>query len=79
MSDLIKRLDEYIEYATNVKRFADVAFYEELKARVVELEKVVDAVKSLNLDKVEGYMLLGKSYKQIIVEALNNLNQPDKG
>jgi hypothetical protein len=38
MNDLIKRLDEYIEYATSVKRLSDVAFYEELKEKLTEQE-----------------------------------------
>ncbi len=38
-------------------------------------DKVVDAVASLNLDKVEGYMLLGKSYKDIICEALKEYEE----
>ena len=48
---------------------------EELKARNEKLERVVVAVRSLNLDKVEGYMMLGKSYKDIIVEALNSIGE----
>lgn len=35
---LIRRLNEYIEYATKTKRFADVSFYEEL-IRYIENEK----------------------------------------
>ena len=41
-------------------------------------DDVIEAVKSLNLDKVEGYMLLGKSYKEIICEALQALKEGEK-
>lgn len=42
MSDIIKRLDEYIEYATNVKRFSDVGFYKELKEKLNDQESQLE-------------------------------------
>ena len=49
------------------------SYVEEQQKQIAKLNKVVEAVKSLNLDKVDGYMLLGKSYKEIICEALTEL------
>ena len=37
-TNLARRLEEYIEYAYNAKRFADVGFYEELINYIEPLE-----------------------------------------
>ena len=37
--ELIKRINEYVEYAANVKRFSDVAFYEDVKQYIETTER----------------------------------------
>ena len=41
---LIRRLEEYIEYAESTKRFADIGFYKEL---IEHIEKTTDALKRI--------------------------------
>jgi len=36
--NIIKGLDAYIEFANETKRFSDAGFYEDIKARIAELE-----------------------------------------
>lgn len=35
---ILQRLDDFIEFATTTRKFADVGFYEDTKAYIMELE-----------------------------------------
>jgi len=50
MDDLIKRLDEYIEYAEAIKRFSDVGFYKEIKEKLIEQESHLTHYRKVALD-----------------------------
>lgn len=39
--ELLKSLDNYIEYAHATKRFADVGFYEDLKDKLIEMDNEI--------------------------------------
>jgi len=43
MKDIHNRLDDYIEYATFTKRYADVVFYEDIKKHIDELTQQHEA------------------------------------
>ena len=49
IDSLIKRLDEYIEYAEALKRFADVAFYKEIQDELMKHYKIEGTAKAWEL------------------------------
>ena len=48
IDNIIKRLDEYIEYAESVKRFADVSFYKEIQCELMKYYKINGTVENLD-------------------------------
>ena len=51
---LLRRLKEYIEFCTAVKRFSDVGFYEALIAEITALNKEIKDLKNVNENKNKG-------------------------
>ena len=46
IDSLIKRLEEYIEYAEAVKRYADVSFYKELQNELIKHYKIKGTIEA---------------------------------
>lgn len=75
-----KWYDSFYKDVTTFRIYLKTAWYaakKEDKERIKELEsklaaanELAEAVASLNLNKIDGYMLLGKNYKEILSEAL---------
>ena len=50
---IVERLDDFIEFATACKRFADVGFYNDVKAYIKQLEQRLEIDPAHSIDGIE--------------------------
>ena len=83
MSDLMKSVDAYIEFAEATKRFADLAFYNRVKLALAKADRAEELVLALEAIKkhqeiVGGNMHVASKTWHISNKALANYREAMK-
>jgi len=58
---MLERLDDYIEFAHNTKKFSDAGFYEEVKEYISELKEDIGELEELLESQQEHIEFLSES------------------